>query len=328
MSIELFRNAYQYTKLMYKVYAVTKLAIPETIHSGITNVKEIAQKLNLHEDSLRRVMRALAAHKVFTKQSDDEYLLNENSEILLPDHPQTMKYFILFKGSKWYTSSWSNLDYSVKTGQTAFDDIHGMGTFDYFSKNPEAQKEFHDAIAKSPFHKLAAEAYDFSVFDTIIDIGGGSGTLIASILNKFENAKGGIFDLPSVEIEASENISKYDLQDRCDFFGGSFFETVPNADAYLLSRILHDWTDEESIQILKNCRKAISKDGRLFLIEFVIEEATLKISSDMDIEMLVMEGGKERTQEEFENLFNQSGFKFVQKTSLAPANYLIEAQPI
>lgn len=312
---------------MYKVYAICKLEIPEAINSGLTKVSDIAEKLNLHEEALFRVMRALAAKGIFEQKTKDEFFLNEQSEILLPDHPNTMKFFILFKWAKWYNKAWSNLDYSIKTGKPAFNMAHGKGTFEHFADNPEDRSDFHNAIAKSDLHQIAAKAYDFSVFKTVVDIGGATGTLLLSLLENNPETRGVIFDLPSVEIEAQTNINSYNLSDKCTFHGGDFFKAVPEGDAYILSRILHDWSDEQSIQILKNCRRSISDQGRVFLKEFVITEKNIYSLADMDIEMLVMEGGKERTEEEFSSLFAKSGFDYIDKIDLGGGNHLLEAKP-
>jgi ubiquinone/menaquinone biosynthesis C-methylase UbiE len=203
--------------------------------------------------------------------------------------------------------------YSIKTGKTAFDQVEGMPVWKYYETHPEEGQNFMKAMTglTGAVIKNVIPEYDFSSMDTIVDVGGGNGALLMAVLNTAPQARGIVFDEEYVVEKTKEELSKKGFDDRCTVAGGSFFDFVPkDADAYLMKMVLHDWNDEQSLQILNNCRQAMKPGSKLLVIESVLpEEDTAHPGKYMDINMLAMTGGMERTEKEFADLFQKAGLK-------------------
>jgi hypothetical protein len=233
---------------------------------------------------------------------------------------------------------WGHLLHSVRTGETAFDHVHGAGLFDYLAEHAEASALFNQGMAgNSPAHaRLVARTYDFSSMTKVIDVGGGRGRLIATILAEHEHLRGILFDQPHVIESARETLDEAGVADRCELVGGSFFDAVPQGgDAYILRNIIHDWQDDQAIAILTACRRAMVDGARLILVERRLADDPREALPVLhaDLEMLVNVGGRERTTEEYAGLLVRSGFRLNRTILLgrgeeAMGHYLVEAKPL
>ena len=228
-------------------------------------------------------------------------------------------------GSERAWRSWGELRHSIQTGAPAFRQVFGMDAFDYLTAHPQQAAVFNEAMAETTRQvaKAVVAGHDFAPFSTIVDVGGGNGTLIAGILNTAPKLRGIVFDSPSGSAEASRQLEARGLAERCEVIAGDIFRSVPRgADAYILKSIIHVWDDERNVTILKNCREAISTDGSLLLIERVMPvridaSAGHQRWTIADMHMLVMLGGRERTEDEFQALFAAANFK-LRRTLLLP----------
>jgi hypothetical protein len=205
------------------------------------------------------------------------------------------------------------LDYSVQTGTPAFDKVHGMPIFEYYPTHPKSGQIFNDAMTSMSLGSSMAvmQAYDFSGINKLVDIGGGHGFLLASVLQKYPTMTGILYDTASIVEEAKGLLEKHGVTNHCDTVGGNFFESAPSGgDAYMMKHIIHDWNDEECVTILKNCRKGITEGGKLLVIEMVVPPGNEpSLSKLLDLQMLAVLPGCERTEEEYSTLFSAAGFK-------------------
>jgi len=295
------------------IYSAAKLDIGDRIAEKPKTAAQLASETQTHAPSLYRVLRALSSVGVFSENEKGEFELTPLGNTLRSDVPGSMKAMAIALLGDHY-SAWGNLLHSIKTGETAFDNLHNMPVYKYYATHPESGVNFTKAMSGLTQSVLMniLSAYDFSSFKTIVDIGGGNGALLHGILNKATNSKGIIFDEEYIKNEALQNIEKNNLQQRCSFEAGSFLEKVPSgASAYLMKYILHGWLDETSKKILENVYKAMPQGSKLLIIESVISERNAPQSGKfMDINMLVMSGGMERTAAEWKNLVESVGLNF------------------
>jgi hypothetical protein len=209
--------------------------------------------------------------------------------------------------------AWGELLYSVQTGRAAFEKVYGRPLFDYFSEHPEAGQLFDQAMTGVHGRETEAmlEAYDFTGVNTLADIGGGNGSVLAAVLRRYTAMRGVLFDLPGVVERARANIEAAGLGGRCRVVAGNFFEAVPpGADAYLLRHIIHDWDDDRSLTILRHCRGATGQGGKLLVVEGVVPPGNEPSASKFfDLAMMVLPGGMERTEEEYRRLLEAAGFR-------------------
>jgi hypothetical protein len=215
-----------------------------------------------------------------------------------------------FAGEFWRWQAWGHLLQSIQTGETAFNHTYGMGWFEYLAQHPKAGAVFDAAMASSERHHTVAAAYDFSTIGTLVDVGGGTGMLLATILQAHPQLHGVLYDTPQVTAHAQELFKAAGVADRCDIVAGDFFAGLPSGgDAYLLSLIVHDWEDAQVITLLENCHRAMHAHGKLLLVEQVVPSGNdPSLSKLLDITMLVEAGGRERTEPEFRALFAAAGF--------------------
>lgn len=313
------------------VYAVAKLGIADLLKSGPKTVEELAQATDTDAPSLFRVLRALTSIGIFRKETDGRFALTPLSETLVTDAPGSTRWFLVSELGQEHYPAWGNFMHSVKTGEIAFDNFFGMDVWQYFAKNPEDAAIFNDSMSANTaaVNEAITSVYDFSRFRKVIDVGGGHGGLITSILQKNPGVEGVLFDAPGVIEGARPKLEKAGVAERCEAVAGDFFKTVPEGgDAYIMKWIIHDWEDEKAIAILKNCRKHLGPNGRLIIVDCVVpENDEPDFSKVFDLNMMVMTGGKERTKAEFQELLAAAGFKLLQvvPTNLPPS--IVEAQP-
>ena len=313
------------------LYVAAKLGIADLLISGPQDCSAIARKLDVHAGSLFRVMRALAAQGIFTQEdSSNKFGLSPVSQLLRSDSPETFRYVAIFQGEEFYRAA-GELLYTVKTGETAFDHIYGKGHFDYLGENPEASNTFNHAMAwLSGRFGNPLEEYQFKDGSLVVDVGGGRGGLISSVLRSNPGLNGMLYDLPQGVAEAEAHLKSEEVADRCRIVTGSFFDSIPTGgDVYIMSRVLHDWPDEKAKLILENCRNAIDEDGTLLIREAIIPEGnTPSVGKQTDITMLFMLGGAERTEDEWRRLLQDSKFRLNRVIKTGQPFDLIEASPV
>ncbi len=271
---------------------------------------EIAAAVGADTESLYRLLRALADLDVFRELDGRRFALAEAGELLRTDVPGSMHGWAVFVGTPMHRDAWTDLQESIRTGEPAFERVHGQLAFDHFASDPD-DGALLDAAMTSIASQLIAPivgCYDFSAFDTIVDVGGGSGALLAAVLAANPRARGVLYDLPHVIERAGAPLEEAGVRDRCELVGGDFFDSVPPGDAYLLSNVIHDWDDERATRILDRCRAALPEGGRVLLAEDVLPTGTEPSPAKwIDLEMLVMGTGRQRTEDDYRRLFERAG---------------------
>lgn len=252
------------------------------------------------------------------------------SQLLLTDTPDSMRYVAIALGEDHYKSAGEPM-HTVKTGETAFDHLYGKGHFEYLAENKQASETFNMFMTQSAGRfGNPLESYDFKNVQVIVDVGGGQGALIVQVLRSNPHLSGILYDLPQGVAQAQEYLRAQGVFGRCRVIAGSFFDSIPQGgDVYLLSRILHDWPDEKAGLILANCRKAVKNDGLLLIREAVIPEGDAPSpGKQLDLTMMFMLGGMERTEREWRHLLQGSKFALRRVIKTGQASDLIEAIPV
>ncbi len=315
------------------IYTAAKLDLADRLGDGIKSISQLAQETHMHGASLHRLLRALASIGIFAEQEPYAFTNTALSSLLRSDHPDSLRDMARFQGSDIFWKSWGLLDYSIKTGKQAFRQVFRENIWSYLSSHPEEEEQFNRAMTSITQYENVSipEVYDFSS-KVIADIGGGYGRLLTSILTSYPRAHGILFDTPTVIKQAQEHFSP-ELQERVLFLPGSFFENVPiGADVYLLKNILHDWPDQECLAILQNCRRAMRPDGKVLVIERIMPETTDPEQAEtffVDLIMLAMFGGRERSARQMDHLYAQSGLRPTRLMATGvPGIYLVECAAV
>lgn len=311
---------------------IARLKIADLLADGPLPVSELARRSNSNEDALYRVLRLLASVGLFTESSGREFGLTPMSELMRSDMPGSLRDMIVWIGNRFHFQVWSELGYSVKTGTPAVEHVYQKPCFDAIFGDPEIADDFNQAMTCFSYMIAPAllEVYDFSGIGTLMDVAGGHGAILCQILNRYPSMNGILFDMPSVAEAGAAHIRSERLDGRCQSLSGDFFEKIPaGADAYYMQHIIHDWNDERSLKILANCRQALAgrKDGRLLIVDSVVpDNSDFHLSKWLDLEMLLMPGGRERTESEWRKLFAQAGFEITRILPMRAAESLIEAR--
>jgi hypothetical protein len=309
------------------VYVAAKLGIADLLANGPQSVDDLAQKTGTHRPSLFRLLRALASLGVFAEETGQRFRLTPAAEPLRRDVPGSQWAMAVMMGEEHFRA-WGELLYSVRTGKIGFDKVFGRPVFEFLSQNPEQAAIFDKAMVGVHGRETSAmlDVYDFSAFASVVDIGGGNGSTLSGILKKHPSIHGTLFDLPGVIQRAGVAVDTAGLLDRIHLVAGDFFESVPaGADAYVLRHIIHDWEEDKAIRILTNVRQAIARDGRLLVVESVIPPGNEPFFGKLlDITMLVIPGGQERTEQEYRDLFGKAGFRLVRIVPTAAEVSVIE----
>jgi ubiquinone/menaquinone biosynthesis C-methylase UbiE len=314
------------------VFVIAKLGIPDLLTTGAKTAEEIAAATETHAPSLFRVLRALVSVHVLQSDNENRFGNTPLSETLITDAAGSLRWFTISELGQEHYPAWGNLMHSVRTGEIAFDNFYGADIWAYFKNHPEEAAVFNNSMSgmTAAVNQTLRSLYDFSKFNTVVDIGGGHGGLITEILQSNPSAKGILFDSPEVISGAKLRLTSAGIGDRCEAVAGDFFKAVPSGgDAYVLKWIIHDWNDEQATTILKNCRKQMGPDGRLIIVDCVVPETDEPhFSKFIDLNMLVMTGGKERSATEFQQLLMASGFNVLQVIPTDLPTSIVEAQPI
>jgi 2-polyprenyl-3-methyl-5-hydroxy-6-metoxy-1,4-benzoquinol methylase len=295
------------------IHEAVRLNLAELVKDGPKSVTELAQETQTHAASLLRLLRALEGLGLFAEVEAGTYGQTALSHFLRPGVPGSMYDVAGIHGALWQWRPWEGLSYSLQTGKTAFDEIFGMPLFEYFARHPQEGKGFQQAMAgfSHQVDNPLAQGYDYSAFSSIVDIGGGLGSLLTAILRAHPQLTGVLFDLPSVIAAAREQIAASDIAPRCQLVAGDVFQAreIPQrADAYIMRQIIKDWHDEAVVQILSNCRQAMRPGGKILVAEQVILPGQrMQPAKLIDLQLMVVLSGQERTEAEYRALFEKAG---------------------
>lgn len=295
------------------IHAVTELGIADHIAAGTRNVDGLAEATGTDADVLCRVLRALASFGVFIETDDRHFDLTDQARLLLDGPEGRLRDFALYFGSDWRRRTWDELPTAMQTGKPMFDLAYGEPVFEHLQKHPDRAAVYNNVQASNSaiLTPQIAAAYDFSEFNTLMDVGGGHGYLLAEILKATPGLNGILFDMPGVAKEDEGLLEREGVADRCSIAEGSFFDELPKgADAIVMKSIIHDWDDGNSLRILRNCRDAVGSGGTVLVCEVILpgknEPGATKL---LDLEMLAISGGRERTEPEFRELLGGAGLK-------------------
>jgi SAM-dependent methyltransferase len=315
---------------------VARLGIADQLAGGPLPASELAAKTDTDAAALRRVLRLLASVDVFTETGDGAFALTEAGTLLRSDVPGSSRAQIQLFAGIGIQDSWRELEYCVRTGQPAF--RKDSPDADAFSAmGPEAERVFDEAMATfAPATSAAmAAAYDFSQFGTVMDVGGGNGAILIGLLGSNPGLRGIVFEREGAATRAREKIAAAGLEARCSAVAGDFFDVVPGggADAILLKHVIHDWDDVKAIRILSNCRRSMKPGARLLIAEGVYPariDGSLESrgAAANDVNMLVVSGGRQRSEQEFRMLYQASGFELARIVPTAARLALIEGMPV
>jgi hypothetical protein len=296
------------------VCVAAELGLADILKDGPRSSEEIAGIANVSEDAAYRLLRALASLGLFSSLPGRRFALMPLGGYLRSDVPGSLRGFARFAGHEITWRPWGQLAYTVRTGTPAFEHLFGMHAFDYCAQHPDVAAIINDAMTAATTTSAAAivAAYEFSQIGTLVDVGGGHGLLLASILKTDAEMRGILFELPYVVEGARTLLRREGVAERCAVISGDFFDAVPEGgDVYILKGVIHDWDDERASHILRNCHRAMRPQAKLLLVEGVITSGDEPDAHKFgDLEMLVLTPyGKERTEAEFAELYSKAGFR-------------------
>jgi hypothetical protein len=313
------------------IYVAAKLGIADLVAEGPLGVDELAARTETQAPALSRVLRALASIGVFSEVDHGRFALTPLAGLLLSGTPGSMRALAIMYAEEQYRA-WDDVLHSVRTGQPAFERAFGTRYFEYFTTHPEASQVFNEAMVgwTTQISDAVVASYDFSACDTVVDVGGGHGALLAAILQRNPGVRGILFDLPPVVESAGPFLEAAGMRDRCERVGGDFFAAIPpDADAYVLAQILHDWDDERSAAILRQVRKAMPDHGKLLIVELVLPEGNEPfVGKWLDLHMMVLLGGQERTVVQYGALLREAGFELSRVIPTSAEESIVEARPV
>jgi SAM-dependent methyltransferase len=295
------------------VGVAARLGVADQLAAGPRGSDELARAVGADPQALYRVLRMLASIGVFSQPDPGVFALTPLGETLRSDTPGSMRYFAIAETVFGHWAPWGRLLNSVRTGRPMAREALGGELWQWYGENPEEAEFFSAAMGN--LSALAARelvrVYDCSTVGTVADVGGAHGVQLAAVLEANPAARGILFDLPHVIATAGEVVEARGFADRCELVGGDFFEAVPGgADLHILKQIVHDWDDEHAARILANCHRALAPAGKLLLVEMVVPpDNRPSPAQPMDLNMLVLLGGRERTAEEYGLLLGDAGFR-------------------
>ncbi|ACZ00194.1 methyltransferase [Thermomonospora curvata] len=311
--------------------AWVELGCPDRLAGGPLTAEQLAERCGAHAPSMERLLRAMASLGVVTADTErGTYALTEVGALLRSDVPDSMHPGVAVMGEEMSWTLMGRLADTVRTGRSPVADSHGS-LYGYYATRPELEKQFaaYMTARSRSFARGLLDAYDFSGVQTMVDVGGGVGTIIADVLSAYPGIKGTLLDLPSVTEAAHAYLASQGVADRCEVVAGSFLESVPaKADRYLLASILHNWPDETALQILRTVREAMGEHSRVLLLDILLPDVPDRphLGYDMDIRMMALFGeGHERTRDAYLGLLEEGGFKPLRTIELASGPTLVEA---
>jgi hypothetical protein len=312
------------------ISCLAKMGIPDLVEGGPKSAEELAKQIGARPQALYRLMRATASVGVLSEGPDGKFSETPMSAVLRSNGNPSLRGLAILGGREWHGRGWSELEYCVRTGKQALDKIYGMPIFEYFGQHPEEVQIFNDAMTGlSMIHGPAvAAAYSFDGIHSIVDVAGGHGLLLATILKHNPHMKGTLYDVAQVVGGAKDGPLK-PLMERCKLVTGDMFSSVPaGADAYIMKHIIHDWPDDLCVKILKACRKGVNAGGKLLVVDSVIQPGNdFSPGKFLDLQMLIFPGGCERTEKQFRDLLAAAGWRLSRIVPTAAAESIVEGVP-
>lgn len=318
-------------RMGFMLSAVAEIGVADQLRDGPLSVDDLAERTGSNADALYRVLRAMASKGVFTEVTRRIFDLTPLAEILRSDTPNSLRDVFRLQGQKIMRNAYAEIGYSIRTGQPAFDHVNGMGLFAYLARDPEMSDLFSSAMgnAAGQTQQAALEAYDLAGAHKVVDIGGAHGHLLASILSRYHDMAGVVFDQPHVVPGAEQVLREAGVLDRAELVGGNYLESVPaGGDIYTISHVLHQLSDAEAITVLKNVRRVMSPAGRVLVIDPVIPGGDVPHPGKfMDITMMALSRGRDRTREEFIEVFGKAGLRLTDTIGLAGPSSVVVGRP-
>jgi hypothetical protein len=313
------------------IHVAATLGVADLLADGPRTSDELAVATDAHAGSLYRLLRALSSVGVFHEDDGRRFSLTPMGALLRSDVPGSLRGWAMHVGRPYFQEAWGHLEHSVRTGDNAFQHVHGTDVWAYRAERPDESAIFDLAMESltGAANRALLDAYDFGRFASVVDVGGGNGALLAALLGEFPAMRGVLLDQPHVVANAAAVLERAGVADRCEIVGGSFFDEVPaGGDAYTLKSIIHDYEDDRAVTILRVCRRAMAADAALLLIERIVgppnEDPRAKFS---DLNMLVAPAGRERTLQEWDALVTLAGFRLTTATPSTSGPAVIEAAP-
>lgn len=308
---EFYKRIFGGSWITQGLWVAADLGIADLLAQGPRTAEELAAQTNVHAGALYRVLRALAGIGVFAQDEAGRFVLTPLAEPLRSDIPESQRAFAIMMGSE-FLAAWGELLHSVKTGEPGFNKRYGTSFFEYMEEHPDRHRIYDQCMqaVHGPETDPMLDAYDFSAFGTVVDIGGGNGSLLSAVLSRHPHMQGILFDLPAVAERTQSEIAGSNLAERMRADGGNFFSAVPaKGDAYVLRHVLHDWQDPEAIAILRRCAEAMAPAGKILVVEMVVPPGNEPgFGKWLDLMMLLV-AGRERTEEEYRQLFAAADLK-------------------
>ena len=312
------------------IVTAANLRIADHLADGPKSAAELAHPTHTNSRALHRFLRTLGSFGLVTQDTNGKFALTPLGEALKTGAPGSARSTLLALAGPWMWKAWDEFQYSLETGKTAMEKVFGMPVFDYLAQHPDSAAHFSEAMngihgAEPP---AVAAAYDFSATGVIVDVGGAIGNMLAHILARYSQPRGILFDRPHVVSEAPAFLRSHGVEDRVSIKEGDFFKTIPSGgDAYILSHIIHDWNEDQCLTILGNCRKAMKPGAKLLIVEFVLsDDDTPHFGKLVDMVMLTVTGGEERTATEYGILLARAGLKMTRVIPTASDVSIVEAE--
>lgn len=314
------------------ICTIAKLRVADALRNGPLSCQTIAKDLDVDPGSLYRLMRALASVGLFTQTETNTFGLTRLGECLISDAPGSLHAFAVMHGEQFHWDSWGDLYETIKTGKPAFQRLYKKSLFQYLAEKPDIGRNFDTVmteLARLDNHAIVSNWPSLDT-GTVVDVGGGAGSLLVLLLQTFPNLQGVLVDQAHVVQAAAQAVRVAGLDKRCSIVSGDFFEAIPSGgDTYILKYILHDWDDESAVSILKNVRRSMGNRSKLLVIEQVMPAGgEPSISKFLDLQMLILLGGQVRTEVEYRSLYETAGFELTRVTPTASPLSLLEARPV
>lgn len=313
---------------MQAISVAAELGVADALAAGPRSAPELAGAVGADANALYRVLRALSSTGVFYETPDGRFEQTALSECLRSAVPSSMRAWARLLGAEWHHRIMAEMLLSVRTGEAIVERALGLATWEYFAQHPEKAALCNESMTNFTSTEVTAivDSYDFSSARTLVDLGGGLGTLLAAILKRHSHVQGILSDLPSVIDSARQEAERHGLTHRCQFVGMDFFVSVPaGGDTYILKHVIHDWDDERAVQILRNCHAVMPPSSKMLVIESVIAPGNEpSLGKVLDLQMMLI-GGQERTEEEFRALFQSTGFELRRIVPTASPVAIMEA---
>ena len=313
------------------VSCLARLGIPDLVEAAPKSAEVLAKEIGADPQALYRLMRATASVGVLSERSDGTFSQTPMSAVLRSKATPGLRAWTIMTGREWHERGWSNLEYCVRTGGQALDQIYGAPVFEFLKQHPEDWQIFNDAMTELSMidSPAVAEAYNFEGIRSIVDVGGGHGLLLATILKANPHLQGILYEVPQV-VEGAKNGPLKPVMERCTLASGDMFSSVPEGvDAYVMKHIIHDWPDDRCVQILKACRRSVNPGGKLLVVDSVIQPGNdFSPGKFLDLQMLIFPGGCERTEKQFRDLLAASGWRLSRIIPTAASDSIVEAVPV